>query len=77
MSHIHFHQEHFLCEDEACLAKKFIVFAIESELKVISISLNDASFPFGCQYLEFAFYVFWRYYVTTKKTCVFLISVEV
>ncbi|OMO86222.1 hypothetical protein CCACVL1_09714 [Corchorus capsularis] len=30
---IHFRQEHHLCEDEACLAKKFIVFATESELK--------------------------------------------
>ncbi|CAK7340454.1 unnamed protein product [Dovyalis caffra] len=30
---IHFGQEHFLCEDEACLGKKFIVFATESELK--------------------------------------------
>ncbi|XP_021281639.1 E3 ubiquitin-protein ligase HEL2-like [Herrania umbratica] len=30
---IHFRQEHHLCEDEACLAKKFIVFASESELK--------------------------------------------
>ncbi|KAF5952203.1 hypothetical protein HYC85_010147 [Camellia sinensis] len=31
--HIHFRQEHFLCEDEACLEKKFIVFATESEMK--------------------------------------------
>ncbi|XP_022719600.1 E3 ubiquitin-protein ligase HEL2-like isoform X2 [Durio zibethinus] len=30
---IHFRQEHHLCEDEACLAKKFVVFATESELK--------------------------------------------
>ncbi|XP_058000580.1 uncharacterized protein LOC110631555 isoform X2 [Hevea brasiliensis] len=30
---IHFRQGHFLCEDEACLAKKFIVFAAESEMK--------------------------------------------
>ncbi|KAJ4968588.1 hypothetical protein NE237_015289 [Protea cynaroides] len=30
---IHFRREHFLCEDEACLAKKFIVFTAESELK--------------------------------------------
>ncbi|KAF9669813.1 hypothetical protein SADUNF_Sadunf13G0003500 [Salix dunnii] len=30
---IHFRQEHFLCEDEACLARKFIVFAAEFELK--------------------------------------------
>lgn len=30
---IHFRQEHFLCEDEACLAKKFIVFTSESEIK--------------------------------------------
>ncbi|KAL7205479.1 hypothetical protein ACSBR2_018417 [Camellia fascicularis] len=30
---IHFRQEHFLCEDEACLEKKFIVFATESEMK--------------------------------------------
>ncbi|XP_078446644.1 uncharacterized protein LOC144715581 [Wolffia australiana] len=29
----HFRQEHFLCENEACLAKKFIVFPSESELK--------------------------------------------
>jgi len=31
---IHFRQQHFLCEDEACLAKKFIVFQSESEMKV-------------------------------------------
>lgn len=30
---IHFRQQHFLCEDEACLAKKFIVFQSESEMK--------------------------------------------
>ncbi|KAG6699911.1 hypothetical protein I3842_08G085300 [Carya illinoinensis] len=30
---IHFRQEHFLCEDEACLAKKFIVFPSEEALK--------------------------------------------
>ncbi|XP_011023853.1 PREDICTED: E3 ubiquitin-protein ligase HEL2-like isoform X3 [Populus euphratica] len=30
---IHFRQEHYLCEDEACLARKFIVFATEFELK--------------------------------------------
>ncbi|XAR52740.1 hypothetical protein NMG60_11020962 [Bertholletia excelsa] len=30
---IHFRQEHFLCEDEGCLAKKFIVFKTESEMK--------------------------------------------
>ncbi|XP_019441267.1 PREDICTED: zinc finger protein 598-like [Lupinus angustifolius] len=30
---IHFRQEHFLCEDEACLAKKFIVFQSEQEMK--------------------------------------------
>ncbi|MQL85497.1 hypothetical protein Taro_018004, partial [Colocasia esculenta] len=29
----HFRQEHFLCENEECLAKKFIVFQSESELK--------------------------------------------
>ncbi|CAM8969123.1 unnamed protein product [Rhodiola kirilowii] len=29
----HFRADHFLCEDEACLAKKFIVFASESEMK--------------------------------------------
>jgi hypothetical protein len=32
ISHIHFHQEHFLCEDEACLAKQFIVFVIEGDI---------------------------------------------
>ena len=31
----HFRHEHFLCEDEACLAKKFIVFRSEAEMKVI------------------------------------------
>ncbi|KAD6120267.1 hypothetical protein R6Q59_026287 [Mikania micrantha] len=31
---IHFRQEHFLCEDEACLSKKFIVFPSEAEMKV-------------------------------------------
>ncbi|XP_072978448.1 uncharacterized protein [Typha angustifolia] len=30
---MHFRQEHFLCEDEACLAKKFIVFQSEAEMK--------------------------------------------
>ncbi|XP_021895940.1 uncharacterized protein LOC110813206 [Carica papaya] len=30
---IHFGREHFLCEDEACLAKKFIVFQTEAEMK--------------------------------------------
>lgn len=30
---IHFRRDHFLCEDESCLAKKFVVFQSESELK--------------------------------------------
>ncbi|KAL6968703.1 RING-type E3 ubiquitin transferase [Sarracenia purpurea var. burkii] len=30
---IHFRREHFLCEDEACLAKKFVVFQSEAEMK--------------------------------------------
>lgn len=30
---IHFRQEHFLCENESCLAKKFIVFQSEAEMK--------------------------------------------
>ncbi|CAM8894382.1 unnamed protein product [Rhodiola kirilowii] len=30
---IHFRREHFLCEDEACLAKKFVVFQFEAEMK--------------------------------------------
>ncbi|PON43210.1 zinc finger protein [Parasponia andersonii] len=30
---IHFRQSHFLCEDEACLAKKFVVFQSEAEMK--------------------------------------------
>ncbi|KAJ4844778.1 hypothetical protein Tsubulata_003489 [Turnera subulata] len=30
---IHFRREHFLCEDEGCLAKKFIVFQTEAEMK--------------------------------------------
>uniref|UniRef100_A0A7N0UAI5 RING-type E3 ubiquitin transferase n=1 Tax=Kalanchoe fedtschenkoi TaxID=63787 RepID=A0A7N0UAI5_KALFE len=29
----HFRADHFLCEDEACLTKKFVVFASESEMK--------------------------------------------
>lgn len=34
----HFRHEHFLCEDEACLAKKFIVFQSESDIKVIFLA---------------------------------------
>ncbi|KAK6911691.1 hypothetical protein RJ641_023784 [Dillenia turbinata] len=30
---MHFRQQHFLCEDESCLAKKFIVFTTEAEMK--------------------------------------------
>ncbi|XP_010512608.1 PREDICTED: E3 ubiquitin-protein ligase hel2 isoform X2 [Camelina sativa] len=30
---IHFRRDHFICEDDSCLAKKFIVFQNESELK--------------------------------------------
>lgn len=30
---IHFRQEHFLCEDEGCLSKKFVVFQSEAEMK--------------------------------------------
>uniref|UniRef100_A0A7N1A7A1 RING-type E3 ubiquitin transferase n=1 Tax=Kalanchoe fedtschenkoi TaxID=63787 RepID=A0A7N1A7A1_KALFE len=30
---VHFRREHFLCEDEACLAKKFVVFQFEAEMK--------------------------------------------
>ncbi|KAG1371408.1 E3 ubiquitin-protein ligase ZNF598 [Cocos nucifera] len=30
---MHFRQEHFLCENEACLAKKFVVFQTEAEMK--------------------------------------------
>ncbi|CAE6080248.1 unnamed protein product [Arabidopsis arenosa] len=30
---IHFRRDHFLCEDDSCLAKKFTVFQNESELK--------------------------------------------
>lgn len=30
---MHFRKDHFLCEDEACLAKKFTVFQSESEFK--------------------------------------------
>ncbi|CBI37014.3 unnamed protein product, partial [Vitis vinifera] len=30
---IHFRRDHFLCEDEACLAKKFVVFQSEAEMK--------------------------------------------
>ncbi|XP_010938163.1 uncharacterized protein [Elaeis guineensis] len=30
---MHFRQEHFLCENETCLAKKFVVFQTEAEMK--------------------------------------------
>ncbi|KAE8693697.1 Ubiquitin-like superfamily protein [Hibiscus syriacus] len=33
LNKIHFRHDHYLCEDEACLAKKFIVFQSEAELK--------------------------------------------
>lgn len=29
----HFHQAHFLCEDDSCLEKKFVVFASEADMK--------------------------------------------
>lgn len=47
---IHFRGEHYLCEDEGCLANKFVVFATESEMKVISYCLCNcgAHFPFIC-----------------------------
>ncbi|KAE8657648.1 autophagy-related protein 8i-like [Hibiscus syriacus] len=32
-SELHFRRDHYLCEDEACLAKKFIVLQSEAELK--------------------------------------------
>lgn len=35
---IHFRQDHHICENEACIAKKFVVFTNESELKVTSLS---------------------------------------
>ncbi|KAK4418004.1 E3 ubiquitin-protein ligase hel2 [Sesamum alatum] len=31
---MHFRRDHFLCEDEGCLAKKFTVFQSEAELKI-------------------------------------------
>ncbi|XP_017973781.1 PREDICTED: E3 ubiquitin-protein ligase HEL2-like [Theobroma cacao] len=36
---IHFRRDHYLCEDEACLVKKFIVFHSEAELKMTSSSI--------------------------------------
>lgn len=36
---IHFRQDHFLCENETCLAKKFIVFQSESEMKVLLVHI--------------------------------------
>lgn len=30
---LHFREDHFLCEDEACLAKKFVVFLSKAQLK--------------------------------------------
>lgn len=36
---IHFRRDHFLCEDGSCLAKKFIVFQSEAELKVGFVGL--------------------------------------
>lgn len=43
---IHFRQQHFLCEDEACLAKKFVVFQSESEMKVTDYLQHTDLFPF-------------------------------
>lgn len=40
---IHFRRDHFLCEDESCLAKKFVVFQSDSELKV-RICWRDADY---------------------------------
>lgn len=36
----HFRSDHILCEDDGCLAKKFIVFTTESELKVSAYCKN-------------------------------------
>jgi hypothetical protein len=47
---IHFRQQHFLCEDEACLAKKFIVFQSESEMKVTNY-FRMGSFPISSSFL--------------------------
>ncbi|KAL5699258.1 RING-type E3 ubiquitin transferase [Ranunculus cassubicifolius] len=40
---MHFRSLHFLCEHEACLAKKFVVFTSESDLKKHSVSEHGGS----------------------------------
>ena len=55
---MHFRQEHFLCEDEACLAKKFIVFPTESEMKVLSGTLCMMSCASSFYEAHFQFFSF-------------------
>ncbi|KAI4301669.1 hypothetical protein L6164_034922 [Bauhinia variegata] len=43
----HFREKHFLCENEECLAKKFVVFATESDFK-----RHNAGEHKGCIYLS-------------------------
>lgn len=38
MQQTHFRLWHFLCEDEACLVERFIVFETDTELKVIFLA---------------------------------------
>lgn len=45
---VHFRTDHFLCEDETCLAKKFIVFQIEAELKVSAFFFTFPLFDLLC-----------------------------
>ncbi|KAM0859378.1 hypothetical protein ACQ4PT_047239 [Festuca glaucescens] len=50
---MHFRKDHFLCEDEACLAKKFIVFQSDTEIKacldqaVILVALRHNAMEHG------------------------------
>lgn len=63
---IHFRQEHYFCEDETCLAKKFVVFSTESELKVKSL-LTQIFFssPFVLNIFRFLIVIFIGNYCLT------------
>lgn len=63
---IHFRQEHNLCEDETCLAKKFVVFATEFELKVTSLLTQIClRSSFVLNIFRFLIFIFIRNYCLT------------
>lgn len=76
LSQIHFRQGHFLCEDEGCLAKKFIVFAAESEMKVLSSTLYMMYIFILLSIFEVSFLFFFMVCIYNSDCYVLLLSIE-